>query len=143
VIGVCGDNCAMCPRNAATRSGSPEELEKVKELWVRLELRAPDFPADGLACRGCSPENDCAYPRLRACARERSLPNCGQCDDYPCSSIDMVCAASERLRERATDVCTSAELAVLNQAFFSKRRLLNGVHARRAGDALDAQQRSL
>lgn len=45
LIGVCGDNCSYCPRYIATRSGKADELEEVKELWARLGLRDPAFPA--------------------------------------------------------------------------------------------------
>ena len=83
--GVCGDDCAACPRLTATETGDPQELGKVKQLWVRLGLRDASFPAEKLACHGCLPENDCAYPDVRACARVRSLPNCGWCPDYPCA----------------------------------------------------------
>ena len=35
MIGICGDNCAYCPRYTATLKGRTIELERVKELWVR------------------------------------------------------------------------------------------------------------
>lgn len=67
IIGICGDNWFYCPRYTATKSGSVEELENVKELWVRLGLRTPDFPVQDMACYGCNPENQCAYMNLSHC----------------------------------------------------------------------------
>ena len=90
MIGICGDNCSFCPRYVATQKGSMEELEKVKDLWVRLKLRNPDFPAEGMICNGCSPENNCAYKELRTCVSIRKVKNCGFCDEYPCKLIKEV-----------------------------------------------------
>jgi hypothetical protein len=36
MIGIYGDKYFSCPRNVATLIGKAGELEKVKELWVRL-----------------------------------------------------------------------------------------------------------
>ena len=127
-IGVCGDNCSHCPRYVATQKGSPNELEKVGELWVRLGLRDPAFPAQDLACLGCKPENKCAYPELRACAYEKRIDNCGMCDDYPCNLINAASEKSEKLRSHATYICTPEEMTVLDKAFFSKRRNLEQIH---------------
>lgn len=127
MIGLCGDNCSLCPRYLATQSGSAWELEKVKSLWVRLGLRDWTFPAQDLACRGCSPENERAYRELRACAHEKGVDNCGLCHEYPCGLIQSAFDKSEKLHSHAIRVCTSKELAVLKDAFFSKRQNLDRI----------------
>ena len=66
MFGLCGDNCSCCPRFVATKGGKKAELEKAKELWVRLGLREPDFPVKDMACDGCNPSKKCAYEELRA-----------------------------------------------------------------------------
>ncbi len=128
LIGVCGDNCSYCPRYIATRSGKADELEEVKELWARLGLRDPAFPARDLTCFGCNPENPCAYSELRDCARGKGIDNCGLCDAYPCKRVDAAFEKSEELRSHATLVCTPKEMDTLTQAFFSKRRNLDQIH---------------
>ncbi len=127
-IGACGDDCAYCPRYAATQSGSAEELEKVKELWARLGLRDPDFPADDMACFGCKAQNSCAYSELRACACGKGIDNCGLCDGYPCGLIGSAWVKSERLHSHARNVCTLEEMDTLRKAFFSKRQNLDRIH---------------
>ncbi len=127
-IGICGDNCSYCPRYIATQNRSAEELEEVKELWVRLGLRDPVFPAQDLACFGCKPENKCAYSELRICASEKGFDNCGLCDGYPCKLINDVFEKTEKLRFHATCVCTHEEMDTLYKAFFSKRRNLDQIH---------------
>lgn len=125
MIGVCGDNCAYCPRYIATKSGSRTELEEVRELWVRLGLRAHDYPAEELACHGCFPGNNCAYKELRACVREKAYENCSSCDDYPCELILNVLEKSEKLKSRASMVCNQKDMEMLRKAFFSKKEFFD------------------
>lgn len=128
VIGVCGDNCSCCPRYTASQEGSLEELYKVKELWVRLGFRDPDFPAQDLACFGCRPENKCAYYEVRSCAYGKRIDNCGLCQDYPCELINAVFEKSENIKSHASNVCASEEMDLLTTAFFSKRENLDQIH---------------
>ena len=127
VIGICGDNCSFCPRYLASQNGDVKELENVKELWVRLRLRDPDFPAHDMSCSGCSPENNCAYSEVRACASGKGIGNCGLCQGYPCKLLDAVCERTEKLRSYAARLCTEKEMDVLHIAFFSKRRNLDQI----------------
>ena len=130
-IGISGDNCTVCPRYLATLSGDPRELEKVRDLWVRVGFREPDFPAEKLACRGCIPGNQCAYTGIRDCAHEKAVADCGLCDGYPCALIDAAFTRSDELRPRLAQACSPAELAVLEEAFLSKKRNLDRVHQER------------
>jgi hypothetical protein len=131
LVGICGDNCHYCPRYLATQNGSTKELETVKELWVKLGLRDPAFPAQEMACYGCKPENECAYSELRACASERAVYNCGLCDAYPCRLINTALERSDKLSFRATSVCTPMEMETLKEAFFSKRKNLDQIHLKK------------
>jgi hypothetical protein len=128
LLGICGDNCRFCPRYLATLSGDEEELEKVKALWVKIGLRDPSFPAKGLACYGCEPENDCAYRQLRACAGTKGVANCGLCHDYPCILMRTAFDRSEELHSRMNGICTRKEAEMLEKAFFSKRQNLDQIH---------------
>jgi hypothetical protein len=125
MIGICGDNCHYCPRYVATQNGDARELEKVKELWVRLGLRDPSFPPEDMACFGCGPENKCAYSKVRDCAHGKGIGTCGPCQAYPCELLKAVFENSENLRLRAARVCTPKEMDALCKAFFSKRQNLD------------------
>ncbi len=120
-IGICGDNCLYCPRYLATLSGKTEELERVKELWIRLGLREPSFLARNLVCHGCLPENDCAYSELRACVHGKGVESCGLCEAYPCQIVSAAFEKSERLCSKVASVCSPEERKLLKRAFFSKR----------------------
>jgi len=127
-IGICGDDCLYCPRYLATQIGKAEELEKVKALWVRLGLRDPAFSAQDLACYGCTPANNCAYPELRACVSEKGIESCGLCEAYPCHLISSTFEKSDKLYSQTLKVCTPEELELLRKAFFSKRKNIEKKH---------------
>ena len=129
-IGVCGDNCSYCPRYIATLSDNLEEFEKVKELWVRLGWREKSFPAEKLACQGCTPEVKCAYPKLRDCAYEKELSNCGLCDNYPCELVNAAYERTKSLTSNALRVCTTEEMDILNKAFLHKKQTLDKINLR-------------
>ncbi len=128
LIGICGDHCEFCPRYIATKSGKRVDLERVKELWIRLGFIDNDFSVEDMDCQGCLPKNGCAYTELCECVRAKSIENCGLCDDYPCKRINMVFDQSEKLRSRANQVCTREEMALLNKAFFSKKEYFDRIH---------------
>ena len=128
MIGICGDNCAYCPHYIATQNGEKIELEKVKELWVRLGLRDHDFPVEDRACNGCFPKNKCAYSELRACVYEKGHENCGLCNEYPCELANSMFRKSEKLKSYANKICTQEEIDMLDKAFFSKNDYFDYIH---------------
>ena len=127
-IGKCGDDCEYCPRYTATQNNNAAELNRVKDLYVKLGLRDPDFPAEEMVCRGCQPENKCAYPELAACLDSKAMDNCGCCPSYPCSLIVRVFDKSDQFKYMAEKICTKEEMHRLNNAFFSKREYFNKIH---------------
>ena len=128
MIGICGDNCLHCPRYHATKNVDEREMEKVKELWVRLGLRDPAFPTRDMTCSGCRPENKCAYGEVRTCAHAKGLENCGLCQLYPCEMINEVFKETEKLSCVAAGICSTQEMDMLHKAFFSKRQNLDQIH---------------
>lgn len=128
MIGKCGDNCSCCPRYIATQNGRKIELEKVKELWVRLGLSDQDFSFENMVCYGCRPEIKCAYEDLYKCVSAKSLENCGLCNEYPCQLINSALDKSEKLKSHASKVCTKEEMDMLNKAFFSKKEYFDHIH---------------
>ncbi len=126
-LGICGDRCDVCPRFIATRNNDDDLFGRIKRVYVKVGLRDQDIPPDSLTCRGCSPENTCAYSLVRDCAIERKVGNCGECPDYPCEKINMVFQKTENFIEIFRRVCTGEEFALFEQAFFSKKAYLDRV----------------
>lgn len=128
MITLCGDNCEYCPRFVATQTGRSLDLEKVKELWVRLGLRTPDFPVISMACHGCKPENKCAYTELRKCVSTKRYDNCGLCNEYPCKLINSIFDKADKLKELAKNICSQEEMDNLQKAFFSKKKYFDRIN---------------
>jgi hypothetical protein len=128
LIGVCGDNCAECPRFIATKNGSTRHLRDIAALWKRLGWRNADTTWDELACGGCGRSNACANSMLRDCAFEKDFDTCGQCRDYPCDRTEAVFEKNDKMVPEIRRLCTHGEYERLKKAFFLKKRNLDTVH---------------
>lgn len=75
----CGLYCGACPIRAATVKG---EVEAKAAEW--------GLAAEKIVCQGCKSKvnaklsADCV---MRLCARDHGLDFCGECDEYPCGTI--------------------------------------------------------
>jgi hypothetical protein len=133
VFGACGDDCSSCPRYLATTGKNKQDLERVKELWVLFGWRKPDVSAEALKCKGCGPENECAYRELRDCAFGKGLENCGICKAYPCRLTNAAFEKTENLFHSCKSLCTEDEMNALTKAFRRKKSNLDRIHALYAG----------
>ncbi len=123
-LGVCGDRCDVCPRYVATRDHDALLFEKIRRVYIKVGLRGEDTPLESLTCRGCSPENKCAYSSVRDCALDRKIENCGLCSDYPCEKMNAVFQKTEDFRNKFDHACTKEEFTLFEQAFFRKKAYL-------------------
>jgi len=76
----CGIYCGACEFVHAERNGSLEEIAK----------RAGK-PADLIACHGCKSDmvtKCCTECKVRACAMERGLETCIECEECPCELFE-------------------------------------------------------
>lgn len=87
LLSPCGLYCGVCGIYVATRD-SNESLQK------KLAATYGTRPSK-TACRGCmQPEPaECLFQLcnsclIRACARDKDLNSCAQCDAFPCNKID-------------------------------------------------------
>ena len=89
-VAYCGLDCSACPASLATRNGDEELLARTAERWSSHEHRVTP---DDVRCDGCRGKGErlaafCSMCPVRACARNRGLPDCSACDDYPCSTLE-------------------------------------------------------
>lgn len=124
-IGACGDDCDACPRYKATKSGNIKELEKIKELWVRIGLRDDSIPVRELSCYGCQPHKYCGSRELLDCVVNRGIDNCGYCNSYPCEIVLESFNNSELWKLKIKDKCTEEEFELLDKAFCMKKMNLD------------------
>jgi hypothetical protein len=127
-LGVCGDDCSLCPRYMATQSNDIEQLKKVASLWYRAGFRDSLVSAEEMACHGCQSAKTCAFGDLKNCAKKRNIHNCGECPDYPCSMIQKVFQQVKTVAETCRMKCSDTEFQQLQNAFFSKKERLDHIH---------------
>jgi len=130
LIGFCGDNCGLCPRYIATKSGDIHDLEKALDLWVRVGWRDRETSPEKVACSGCRSVNSCRYDNVRICAKNKGITNCGECIDYPCQEIIKVFERTKSYERKCKEVCSPDEYERLYKAFFLKKQTLDAIHHR-------------
>jgi hypothetical protein len=128
-LGACGDNCDLCPRFKATKSGKIEVLEKVKELWVKTGLRDNSISASELSCSGCTRNKYCGSKELLNCVINHGIQNCGYCKSYPCEIILKSINKTENWVLNIKGKCTEEEYEVLSKAFCMKKENLDKIKA--------------
>lgn len=93
MIAYCGLNCSVCPAFSAYKNNDDELRKKTAAEWsVMYQTKLQ--PSD-INCTGCKSESSvkighCAECRIRICASEKGLENCGFCGSYPCSTVSHV-----------------------------------------------------
>lgn len=123
-MAVCGNDCEKCPRYTATLSKRPEELEKVRLMWIQAGWRDESVDINELLCSGCSDSNFCRYGVV-ACASARGVVNCGRCDDYPCYRIEAMLEQSVQNASKCRQFLDDEAYEILQAAFFEKVQNLN------------------
>lgn len=85
----CGLICTDCGAYIAKRMDDDELRKKTARQWS-----TPDWPvkAGEVNCDGCKSKEGVLFKHckdcgVRACASQRGLDTCAQCDEYPCSTL--------------------------------------------------------
>lgn len=123
ITAYCGNTCTSCPRFLATFNNNREQLQAVRSLWVKTELRDESVIADDLKCRGCTSATHCRHG-IRECAQSKKIQTCAECGEYPCSKLSL---AFDRTAEFACECkkkCTPEEFASLNDSMLQKKATL-------------------
>ena len=130
-LGICGDDCSLCPRYTATQSNDINLLRKVAALWYRTGFRDRMVSEEEIICHGCQSASDCAFEDLKNCASNRQINNCGECRDYPCIIIKKVFEQIKPTAERCKMKCSDIEYHQFHQSFFLKKKNLDRIHQKR------------
>lgn len=97
-MAYCGLACEVCPIYWATREEDAEKQALMRADLARqgrenygVELSAEQITdCDGCRSTGGRLYATCHTCKIRACARARSLSNCGHCLDYPCGQVTKI-----------------------------------------------------
>lgn len=79
---VCGLFCKACGIYTATKENNLEALKRISERT--------HIPFEDIRCEGCRSETRTAYCKncvMVSCAKEKGLEFCGECEEYPCTSL--------------------------------------------------------
>jgi hypothetical protein len=94
VAAVCGLYCPACSLFIATR----DEPQRLPLLAIRMGRTVRD-----VTCTGCRSGTTSFFCRenctMKACAEQRGIDFCSQCDGYPCETLKAFQAAAPHRRE--------------------------------------------
>ena len=78
----CGLNCGACPVGLANEQENEGALQKMAGEW--------EVTREEVSCTGCKTDSIapfCARCKMRACAMEKEIEFCNECDEFPCKVI--------------------------------------------------------
>ena len=84
LLAVCGLYCGACYHY---RASYPDGEHLLQDATRRGR------PREGYACRGCRSgalyiHPGCAQCAIRACAEEKGILHCGECEAFPCEQLE-------------------------------------------------------
>ena len=90
MIAFCGIDCSKCKSYLATKSGKPEELEKVAEELA--QIYNAEVKPEYVICDGCRVDKRHSYfctntCKMRKCCIEKNYDSCFECEEYPCTEL--------------------------------------------------------
>jgi hypothetical protein len=108
MIAYCGLVCQSCPIYLATRESNDT---KKRQMQVEIAQQCNKYygteykPQDITDCDGCKTEggrlfSGCQTCQIRACAKDRSIDNCGHCAQYACEKLAKLFAMEPQAKER-------------------------------------------
>lgn len=93
MLAYCGINCSECKAYIATQTDNDILRGEAAKEWSKT-YEVGINPVD-IQCDGCKNENGilffhCASCDIRSCARKKGFGDCSECDEYPCSKLDII-----------------------------------------------------
>ena len=92
----CGNYCGACSIILADKTGSKDQLASYwteSTLKAYLQVQGIELTAEDnlqLRCNGCKSDTlfiNCKHCKIRACAINRKVEHCSECNDYPCQLL--------------------------------------------------------
>lgn len=111
MLSFCGLECSSCPIYLATIQDDNALRAKAVEMFGSDKY--PLTVAD-INCFGCTSIDKplfkfCSECEIRACATEKHLINCGHCQDYACSKLDIAFEMDKEAKGRLDKIFASFE----------------------------------
>ena len=127
-ISFCGYRCELCPAYK-DNIASEEDQQKASDGWFKYY--GFRIAPEEIYCDGCMAEN-CPNPRLidpecevRACALQRSLPNCAHCNDFMCEKLSKKIIDPEKIVKEAGGLIPDADFERFVKPYDSAKILVD------------------
>jgi hypothetical protein len=87
-VGYCGYRCDICPGRSEDRQVRRRMVDGWRKLFGHTSYTDENIPI-AKPCTGCKGKGDVADTQCqaRACAREKGLTLCADCDQFPCEKL--------------------------------------------------------
>ena len=90
--GYCGIKRSECKALEATQKNDDNLRKMVAEDWSKIfngEIKPEDINCTGCKSNGVQFAH-CGECKIRECAEEKGLENCGFCGEFPCGELDFI-----------------------------------------------------
>lgn len=101
IVSYCGLICNNCPVFIATENNDLEQKIKLSQ-----EYSSPNYKVspEEINCAGCHAGSKivfkfCNECEIRICGIKKGKDNCGYCNEYPCSKLDISFKSSPQNKE--------------------------------------------
>lgn len=106
ILAYCGILCNECPIYIATQNNDQKAKE---ELAVQCSNDRCKFEPEDMYCLGCfkvdvQKSKMCSHCEIRACAVQKDIVNCGECDQFPCATVEKLIPADSEGRARLNQI---------------------------------------
>jgi len=108
----CGFFCSRCPAYSGNIH-SDADRNRVNETWKKIY--GLEVPPEVICCDGClkpdeeNPHRIGGACEIRACVLRRSIPHCGECNEFPCDLMDKHLASVETVVPGCQDTLSPEE----------------------------------
>jgi hypothetical protein len=97
-VGYCGYRCDICPGHSEDRSLRRKMVDGWIKIFGHTSYTDENIPV-AKPCAGCKGSGEVADTQCqaRACAREKGLILCADCDQFPCKKLSPLLADRSQL----------------------------------------------
>lgn len=101
MMAYCGLLCNECPAYKATVADDMPMREETAEKWSAMY--GTNIKPEQINCLGCDSSvlfGHCSVCEIRSCAKEKSLKDCGKCEDFVCKKVEGILNYDEGAKKR-------------------------------------------
>ncbi|WP_148270031.1 DUF3795 domain-containing protein [Mesotoga prima] len=105
MIAFCGIDCSQCDTYRATIADDNSLRRETANRWsvdFGFDISSEDVSCSG--CHGNSLFKLCSGCPFKLCCEEKGISNCGECEEYPCETLERFLKALPNARRRLDSI---------------------------------------